>query len=179
MDRCAGADQQAAGTATAADAATSTTGNGAYLDKIASSISTTLSDVRHAVTGFGSEAKTSVEEALKAGTRLSLASLGMLVSLVNGASRVSGAGTDLLEATSQRVSSLTSKVPVLGTVTSGVEHAVTTVGDTYRQTADFGVKKRLEMMKAMRTDLNKYQPGSEPEGDSVHAPDQTPVPASG
>ncbi|XP_025417763.1 uncharacterized protein LOC112688668 [Sipha flava] len=140
----AAAATDAANAVTAAtDSAASTASDGGLL----SSVSSTAMD-------FGSEATKSVEEMLKAGSRVNLAVLSLFDKLLGAVSLTVAKGSDYVASGAETVDGLLNGLPVVGVVTSGAKNLATGVSSTFNEISATGRKSRRKMFDQLREKLN-------------------------
>lgn len=121
-------------------------------------ISSVIQNATSTAVDFGSEATKSVEEMIKAGGRVTLAIGSLCNSLFNGFSTTAATGTSIMAKGANNVDSVLSYVPVLGTVTSGLNNMMSGMSSTVNELTDTGRNSREQLIKKLRSDLNQsYQ----------------------
>lgn len=108
----------------------------------------------------GSDVATATEETLKVLGRMSLATAGLLTTLWNGASQTTAKTGETLNQGYQMVNQVTGRLPVIGTLTTGVGNALAGITDTFSANSKFGNEQRFQFINGMRTKLNDFVPVS-------------------
>lgn len=123
---------------------------------LSSLVSTTISEASH----IGSEVSTATDEALKAVGRVSVAGVRLLMKLWGGVSQTTAAAGNALATGVKQVNKYTKPVPVIGTVTTGVENVVAGVADTYSDNSKFNRARRDRLAEEWLGQVNKFTPGT-------------------
>lgn len=127
---------------------------------LSTATSAVMSVVPEPITGFGSEVVTATEEGLKALGRLSLATLGLFTSAMNGVSQTTASAGNVVAQGVQIVNKVTGQVPVLGTVTTGAQNVITGTANTFSTNANFNSVRRGQFISDLRAQLNGVPQGT-------------------
>lgn len=118
-------------------------------------ISSLIKNAGSTITEFGTETGKSVEEAIRASGRVTLAIGNLCTQLFNGLSFTVATGTGYLANGFNGVDSYVGRVPVLGVVSSGLSKLVTGVSGTFSDISQHGRESRDKMFKELREQLNQ------------------------
>lgn len=115
-----------------------------------------MSEVSH----IGSEVTTATEETLKVVGRLSVAAANLFMKLLDGASHTTAAAGNALATGVKQVNKFTGPVPMLGTVTTGVQNVVVGVTDTFSENSKFNIARRNQLAQEWLGQVNSFTPGT-------------------
>lgn len=107
----------------------------------------------------GTEVATAAEEALKAGGRIMVSTLGLLTLAWKGLSTGTAVTGENLARGYKTVNKLTGDIPVIGTITTGVDHLINGVTKTYSENSQFNNDRRTKLVDDLRAKLDEFKPG--------------------
>lgn len=133
---------------------------GSAVKGVTESLTTILGQCKDQLVESGSEVIGATNGILKAVGQVSIAGVGLLFTAWNALSlttaKIGVATANGVDTVNQ---ALTSRVPVIGTITTGASNVITGATTTYSTNAEFNTEQRQKFVKDMRTKLHQYQPG--------------------
>lgn len=126
----------------------------------------------------GSDAVDATELVLKAFGRVAMAAVGLLVAAWNGASLSTAAAGLTVAGGARTVNGVTETLPVVGTVTAGVQNALAAVAGTYRENAAFNSDQRNKLMADMQAKLDGFRSRDDKKTDAPAADPAAAAPQS-
>lgn len=134
------------------------------------SVTSMLKNTGTTVMEFGSESSKSVEEAIKAGGRATLAIGSLCTQLLNGMSMTVASGMDYAASGLNGVHGYLGNLPVLGVLTGGLNKLGTSLSGTVNEMSQSGRESRRKLVKTLLGQLNGSGTAS---GDDVSASSST------
>lgn len=116
-------------------------------------VSTVLSDCKNDLYMEGSELISATEDAMLMGTRFLLAAVGGVMSLFNGITKTTSGVAKTTAHGYHLANEYVKPVPIIGTITTGVEHALTEITDAIDDNTNTNVARRKQMINGMYTQL--------------------------
>lgn len=128
------------------------------VDMASSNLTSLVKNTGTTAMDFGSEATRSVEEALKAGGRVTLALGNLCNALFGGLSATLATGANILALGTNNIDSYLNDVPVIGVVTTGLNNLMSGMSSTVNHMTNTGRESRKELIMKLRSGLDQsYQ----------------------
>lgn len=122
------------------------------------SITSALNAGKEKIVGLEKELVTASNEMLKSIGRFSLLAADAVVGVINGVSLMSAKTGKAVAHGWQKLNGPIASVPLIGTATTGVEHAMVGMTNTFDENSKFANKNRAVLITSWRERLNNYQP---------------------
>ncbi|XP_025417826.1 uncharacterized protein LOC112688709 isoform X1 [Sipha flava] len=130
--------------------------DGASEGGIGSAISKYKSDMKD----FGSEVVTATGELMKAISCATVATSRFLVAVWNGVSQTTAKTGETVATGYQMANRLTSKLPMIGTITTGGEHLLLATTSTFSENAASNSERRKKMVNDLYSKVDSFRPSS-------------------